>query len=111
MGKGLYGCVQGNETRAAGRHNGAVIAQEAMEEHELCVAGILTAWTGFWQLKAFDSLELDIQRVRKLWLESYWPGGDLTYSQHENLVERKIKGLTAQATFGDPGKGARRRRG
>jgi hypothetical protein len=101
QGKGLYGQSQGNESRIAGRHNGSMIGAEALLDSILVEGEILTTWTGFWQCGASASLTSDIARVRKEWLASYLEG---------ELVERRIASLITRATFGNPGKGARRRR-
>jgi hypothetical protein len=116
QGKGLYGQSQGNESRIAGRHNGSMIGAEALLDSILVEGEILTTWTGFWQCGASASLTSDIARVRKEWLASYLEGGELangkplTESVYRELVERRIASLITRATFGNPGKGARRRR-
>ena len=108
-GQGLYGTNQGNETRAAGRHQADVVASEAAEMREIDYREILLTWTGLWQCNATTALERDVNRIREQWLAEFWDGGDLDKEQYRRRVETNIQGLLAQATFGDPGKGSRRR--
>jgi hypothetical protein len=114
--QGLYGLPQGNESRAAGRHNGAVMAQEKLDETMLVEGDVQARWQGFWQVGANASLELDVRKTREAWLASFLPGGELpngkeiTEDVWRKLVNERINSILTRATFGPPGKGARKRR-
>lgn len=115
MGKGLYGEFQGNETRGAGRHQGAVIGKEKLEETQLIEGEIETRWRGFWQVGATDSLNLDVERTRAAWLAGFLSGGELpngreiTEEVWRGLVNGRIQNILTRATFGPPSRGTRRR--
>lgn len=114
-GRGLYGQKEGHETRAAGRHNGAIIGAERLEETQLVEGEVESRWRGFWQVGATKSLELDVDKTRAAWLAGFLPGGELpngkeiTEEVWRGLVNGRISSILTRATFGPPAKGSRRR--
>jgi len=96
--KGIYGCSQGDENRAAGRHNGVAMMAERMADNEICEGDVLADWKGYYQLGAWDTLQLESERVTAEWLAAIPEGEDP--GKWRTSVLGRIASLMTQATFG-----------
>jgi len=97
-GKGIYGCNQGDESRAAGRHNGQAMMEERIADNAICEGDVLADWVGYYQLGQWDTLQLDSERVTAEWLAARPEGED--ESKWRTSVLSRIQSLMTQATFG-----------
>lgn len=97
-GKGIYGCNQGDESRAAGRHNGQAMMEERIADNAICEGDVLADWVGYYQLGQWDTLQLESERVTAEWLAAK-PEGE-SESKWRSAVLGRIQSLMTQATFG-----------
>ena len=117
MGEGIYGCDQGNENRAAGRHNGGIIVAERIAEEQSSTVGTgreLEHLRSCYQLGAMDSLAAYAELLVKEWGSSFLPlerkagesqkkyneRSEKFASNHYHRVVAKVQGLIASATMG-----------
>lgn len=98
MGKGIYGCNQGDESRAAGRHNGQAMMEERMADNAICEGDVLADWKGYYQLGQWETLNAEVERTTALWLAQK-PEGEKE-SKWRSAVLGRIQSILTRATFG-----------
>jgi len=118
MGNGIYGENQGNETRAAGRHNGDIIRAEAIATEQSPKSGNgmeIEHMRVLFNLGGMDSLAKYAKMLVKEWGDTFLPptreNGEpekrytnrvaRAQSAHYHAVLRKVQGMVSQATRGE----------
>lgn len=104
MGNGLYGENQGDESRAAGRHNASTIMAERIEENNLVEGDIVkgpysvrgknyqTGWKAMFQLGMWDTLKGAVEEIRQQWYSEFTtppPEEDETGEHYAKRVKRE----------------------
>lgn len=103
--QGLYGQAQGNENRAAGRHNGQTMMEERMLENDLVEGDLLDDWKGYYKLGAWDTLNAEVERTKAEWLATMPEGYEGGESKWRADVLRRIESILTRATFGGSARG------
>jgi hypothetical protein len=114
MGNGLYGELQGNETRAAGRHNAVAMTQEAVAINHSLDGREIEHMRTLFNLGGLDSLAKFAKELVQKWGSDFLKPErdedetDKRYenrvaryaSEHYHRVVRKVQGMVSQATMG-----------
>jgi len=99
MGNGLYGCNQGNESRAAGKGNEAVCMEERIADNEIAEGDLVDQIAFFWNCGLFDSIDNFMADLRHKWTAGYDPEEDKDYL---NRVEGRLASILTRGTVGEP---------
>jgi hypothetical protein len=98
MGNGIYGDNQGDESRAAGKGNGAVLMAERIADNEVCEGDVVEKIAFFWNCGAFDSLDDYMASLRRDWLV----GVDPDDTDYISRVEGRLQSVLTRGTVGEP---------
>lgn len=127
MGNGIYGENQGDENRAAGRHNGTAMMEERIEENALVEGEVVQGpyrvgvklytigWKGMFQTGQWDTFNTAVEEVRQQWYseflmppleegeeaEKYVKRVIRAETTYRQLVEGRIASMITSATVGE----------
>jgi hypothetical protein len=110
MGKGIYGDLQGDESRVAGRGNTTDMMQDHLRDNDICEGDVVATLRMLWNGGVMSLFNGEVDKIRQQWLGmsphleegEVKEGEERAHRKYRDRLEERIQACISRATVGNP---------